>query len=398
MTIVLSTPPYQAFYDSNGDPLNGGFIYTYIAGTLTPTPTYTDQGGLTQHTNPIELDSAGRIEFWLDSAVSYKYIIKDSLLNTIETVDNVTPFSAATGLAALGSIAANTIVGNNTGSSATPVAMTVAQATAMLSPLQLRSISASVAASALTISASALTLDFRSATLGSGTITTVSGTPANLVISSGSTLGTVSAVQSRILILAINNAGTIELAAINQLGAKQINESGVISTTAEGGAGGADTLTTIYSTTARTNVAYRVLGYIESTQATAGTWATAPSTIQGFGGNSTWAPSLFVSTDQTITSAGLLTLAHGLGVVPKLTAIEFINVTDEAGWVTGDVVMGSYIMSETAERDLVAYTDATNVYIRFGTAAAILGFPHKTTGTFTTMTNANWNLRVKAWA
>jgi hypothetical protein len=40
----------------------------------------------------------------------------------------------------------------------------------------------------------------------------------------------------------------------------------------------------VYSTTARTSVAYRVIGYIESTQATAGTWATAPSTIQGYGG------------------------------------------------------------------------------------------------------------------
>ena len=40
----------------------------------------------------------------------------------------------------------------------------------------------------------------------------------------------------------------------------------------------------IYSTTARTGVAYRVVGYVESTQATAGTWATAPSTIQGYGG------------------------------------------------------------------------------------------------------------------
>jgi hypothetical protein len=40
----------------------------------------------------------------------------------------------------------------------------------------------------------------------------------------------------------------------------------------------------VYSTTARTSLAYRVIGYIESTQATAGTWATAPSTIQGYGG------------------------------------------------------------------------------------------------------------------
>lgn len=148
----------------------------------------------------------------------------------------------------------------------------------------IQSISASVAANALTISASALTLDFRSTTLGSGTVTTVSGTPANLVISSGSTLGTLNAVQSDIVVLAINNAGTIELAAVNLAGGTQLDETNLISTTAEGGAGAADSATTIYSTTARSNVAYRVLGIIRSTQTTAGTWATAPSLIQGSGG------------------------------------------------------------------------------------------------------------------
>lgn len=149
---------------------------------------------------------------------------------------------------------------------------------------QIQPISASVASSALTISASALSLDFRSTSLTSGTVTTVSGTPANLVISSGSTLGTVSATQSRIVVIALNNAGTIELAAVNISGGTQLDETNLITTTAEGGAGAADSASTIYSTTARTSVAYRVIGYIESTQATAGTWATAPSTIQGYGG------------------------------------------------------------------------------------------------------------------
>lgn len=149
---------------------------------------------------------------------------------------------------------------------------------------KIQPITASVASSALTISASSLTLDFRSTTLGSGTVTTVTGTPANLVISSGSTLGTVNATQSRIAVLALNNAGTIELAAVNIAGGNDLTETGVISTTAEGGAGAADSNNVIYSTTARTSAAYRVIGYIESTQATAGTWATAPSTIQGVGG------------------------------------------------------------------------------------------------------------------
>jgi len=161
---------------------------------------------------------------------------------------------------------------------------TIALTSNIVSNPQIQPISASVASSALTITASALTLDFRSTTLSSGTVTTVTGTPANLVISSGSTLGTVNATASRIVVIALNNAGTIELAAVNISGGNQLDETNLITTTAEGGAGAADSANVIYSTTARTSVAYRVIGYIESTQATAGTWATAPSTIQGYGG------------------------------------------------------------------------------------------------------------------
>jgi hypothetical protein len=161
---------------------------------------------------------------------------------------------------------------------------TLATTNNIVNYVDINPISASIAASALTISASSLTLDFRSTTLGSGTVTTVTGTPSNLVISSGSTLGTISAQQSRIVVIALNNAGTIELAAVNISGGTQLDETNLISTTAEGGAGAADSASVVYSTTARSSLAYRVIGYIESTQATAGTWATAPSTIQGSGG------------------------------------------------------------------------------------------------------------------
>ena len=150
---------------------------------------------------------------------------------------------------------------------------------------QIMPLSASVAANALTITLNPCALSFRSTTLGSGAVTAVNLAAAiSLTISSGSTLGTVNAQQSRIVVLAINNAGTIELAAVNIAGGNDLSETGLITTTAEGGAGGADTSNVVYSTTARTGVAYRVIGYIESTQATAGTWATALSTIQGAGG------------------------------------------------------------------------------------------------------------------
>lgn len=148
---------------------------------------------------------------------------------------------------------------------------------------KIQPITASVASSALTITLNPTSLDFRSATLTSGTVTTVSNAAAiSVVVPSTATLGTVNAVQSRLVVLAINNAGTMELAVTNISGGSNLSETGVISTTLIAAASNSATL--YYSTTARTSVAYRVVGYVESTQATAGTWATAPSTIQGYGG------------------------------------------------------------------------------------------------------------------
>jgi hypothetical protein len=151
---------------------------------------------------------------------------------------------------------------------------------------KIQPITASVSSNALTITLNPTVLDFRSSTLGSGTVNTRTVSSAiSVVVSSGSTLGTINAVTSRLAVLAIDNAGTVELAVVNVSGGNNLDETDLISTTAEGGAGAADSASVIYSTTARTNVPYRVVGFIASTQATAGTWATAPSKIQGYGGN-----------------------------------------------------------------------------------------------------------------
>lgn len=213
---------------------------------------------------------------------------------------------------------------------------------------QIQSISASVGSNALTISAGALSLDFRSATLGSGTVTAVSGTPSSLVISSGSTLGTVSGQQSRIAVLALNNAGTIELAAVNVAGGSDLSETGLISTTAEGGAGAADSASTIYSTTARTNVAYRVIGYVESTQATAGTWASAPSTIQGAGGNAVTAMSSlgYGQTAQNVSgSRSLSTTYYNTTGKPIFAFVAGYSSSSSQAWtvvINGATVITAY--------------------------------------------------------
>lgn len=148
---------------------------------------------------------------------------------------------------------------------------------------QLLSVGATVAANALTVTLDPTTLVFRSTTLSVGTPTvSQNATQLSLTIPSGATLGTVNAVQSRIIVLAITVASTMELAVVNQSGGVNLTETGLITTTAISAS--ATSASTIYSTTARTSVPYRVIGYIESTQATAGVWGTSPSTVQSTGG------------------------------------------------------------------------------------------------------------------
>lgn len=159
---------------------------------------------------------------------------------------------------------------------------------------QLQSIDYSLAGNALTLKLNPTVLDFRSTTLTDGVpVGVANASQITTVISSGSTGGTISAVQSDILILAINNAGTMELAWTNAAGGVNLDETGVITTVAEGGAGAADSATTIYSTTARTGVAYRIVGLFRSTQTTAGSWAQTPSLVQGIGGQALAALSSF---------------------------------------------------------------------------------------------------------
>ena len=86
------------FFDNSGNPLTGGLVYTYAAGTTTPKTTYTTSSGSTAHTNPIVLDSAGRVpsggEIWLTAGAAYKFVTKTSTAVTIGTYDNIIDSSA----------------------------------------------------------------------------------------------------------------------------------------------------------------------------------------------------------------------------------------------------------------------------------------------------------------
>ena len=106
----------------------------------------------------------------------------------------------------------------------------------------------------------------------------------------------------------------------------------------------------------------------------------------------------FTSTDQTITSGGALTLAHSLGVAPKIVICQLVCQTGEAGYTAGDVLDFPNGPVGTANKGLSVVGDSTNINIRFGGAASSFDVLDKSSGAAAALTNANWKLRVKAWA
>ena len=83
----------QQFFDNSGAPLSGGLIYQYQAGSSTPLATYTTNAGTVPNSNPIILDSAGRLsnEIWMQTGYTYKLVIQTSIGTTLQTLDNLYP-------------------------------------------------------------------------------------------------------------------------------------------------------------------------------------------------------------------------------------------------------------------------------------------------------------------
>ena len=102
MTASLIPTPVMQFLDADGNPLSGGKVYTYAAGTSTPLETYTDYGGATPNANPVILNSRGEASIWFGSA-SYKMILNtaaDVLIWTADNITAVTPVVYGTGVTA----------------------------------------------------------------------------------------------------------------------------------------------------------------------------------------------------------------------------------------------------------------------------------------------------------
>lgn len=102
MTTVYLSPVFGAgsqVLNNSGVPLGGGKIYVYVAGTTTPTNTYTTQEASVLNSNPIILDASGRppSEVWLPAGIQYKFAITDSSGATVGyTMDNISGINDGT--------------------------------------------------------------------------------------------------------------------------------------------------------------------------------------------------------------------------------------------------------------------------------------------------------------
>lgn len=85
--------------DANGNPLSGGTISVYLAGTSTPANTTSDKAGLIPNSWPIVLNTLGlnnQGAVWLTGGSAYKFVVKDASNVTLRTIDNVSGINDTT--------------------------------------------------------------------------------------------------------------------------------------------------------------------------------------------------------------------------------------------------------------------------------------------------------------
>lgn len=124
------SPLFHADDPLNGNPLVGGLVYTYLAGTTTLTATWADAGQVGANPNPVVLDAAGNALIYISG--TYKFVLRRSdgtLLYTIDGISAGNGSSVATGtfvvVIAAGTVTVaagdGTIAINKAAPSATPI-------------------------------------------------------------------------------------------------------------------------------------------------------------------------------------------------------------------------------------------------------------------------------------
>lgn len=219
-------------------------------------------------------------------------------------------------------------------------------------------LSASVASNALTVSVlnaagntpsalSPVVAAFRdpTATAGDPIVRSITAS-LSVTAPSGATLATVNGQTNRIWIAWADNAGTPVLCLYNSLNSAgpsivPWDETAPISGT--GITSGSTSAQTWYCSSGTTTTPFRILGYVESKQAGAGTWATAPSKVQLFGpgvkkpgDTAQEITSTIISTDTFSTTSFVAATNNRISITPNSAAnLIFVQALGQIAFASG---------------------------------------------------------------
>jgi hypothetical protein len=230
-------------------------------------------------------------------------------------------------------------------------------------------IAASVGANALTVAlktkagtdASATDtafFSFRNATATTGTYTVVSVTGASSVVApDAQSLGLVIGTPTYLYVYVINNAGTAELA----LSATAFDEGTVQTTVAIASAA---TATTMYSTTARSNVPVRLIGRVLINLGASTHWSNSPTEVsmQPFQFQRQFAVGAAQASSSTITATSYTTLTNTVSVtfVATRTGLYHISVDSVAQQTVCSTVGYFHITATAGSPSIVQSFDSVN--------------------------------------
>jgi hypothetical protein len=248
---------------------------------------------------------------------------------------------------------------------------------------------ASVAGNALTIAVKTLAGNnpsssdpvfflFRDASAGYAVIEQTAA--LSITVPSGATLGTVSGQANRIWVGVFNNSGTAVLGVYNSLSGTNILCWDETSPANGTGLTGSSTSPQVwYAASTLSSVVFRILGYVESTQATAGTWAASPSKVQLFApavkrpGDVVQEVSNRVTGGATTTSATYVALTNENVTVNVQSAGNVIRV-EAAGTMAMPDISGNVFTSVTSKVTLSRGAVAnTNLFGSVGAAHEAFG-------------------------
>lgn len=249
-------------------------------------------------------------------------------------------------------------------------------------PLNLQ-INASVAASALTIALKDRNGNDPSpsspvifvASNGGNSVPRAITTPLSLTVPSGASLGTVNGQANRIWIGLFDNNGTPVLGVYNSLlttggfiGIYPWDETSTPNTT--GISAGATSAQAWYTSGALTAKPFRIIGFVESTQATAGTWTTSPSKVQLYGpgqkkpGDTVQEITALISSPDSFNTGTFVSLSNNRASITPLSAANLVRA-EASGFLTGPGSTGTGQTTSASLQLSIGTTNNTNLFGSF---------------------------------